>query len=70
MSDDSEKSPKGNDIFDRGRRAKQTFSRKEKAEYAAHMHLMSLCEPPKDPSKLPAFLNNPDLLPKRPPGKP
>jgi hypothetical protein len=56
------------DIFDKGRRAKQTFSKKEKMKYAREMHLEGLCQPPKDPTRLPAFLNDPSLLPKRPPG--
>jgi hypothetical protein len=57
------------DIMDRGRRQKQSFSKKEKQKYARDMHMEALCQPPKDPSKLPAFLNDRSLLPKKPPTK-
>jgi hypothetical protein len=59
--------PKSEDLMDRGRRVKQAFSKKEKREYARAMHMEALCQPPKDPSKIPEFLSEPTLLPKRPP---
>ena len=55
--------------MDRGRRQKQSFSKKEKQAYARERHLEALCEPPKNPTKLPAFLSDPSLLPKKPPGR-
>jgi len=62
-------SSKSEDILDRGWRGKQSFSKAQKREYAKEMHMQGLLTPPKDPSKLPAFLSDPSLLPKRPPGK-
>ena len=60
---------KSEDILDRGRRQRQQLSRADKQKYAREMHLEGLCQPPKDPSKLPAFLSDPSLLPKKPPGR-
>lgn len=57
------------DLMDRGRRQRQSFGKKDKRAYAREMHLEALCQPPKDPSRLPAFLSDPSLLPKRPPGR-
>ena len=65
----NEKNEKSEDIFDRGWRGKQTWSKAQKREYAKEKHLEGLLQPPKDPSKLPAFLADPSLLPKRPPGR-
>lgn len=65
----NEKSEKSEDIFDRGWRGKQTWSKAQKRAYAKEKHLEALLEPPKDPAKLPAFLSDPSLLPKKPPGR-
>ncbi len=55
------------DALDRPR-AKRGYSKKEKRDYARDKALEALLLPPKNPP--PAWLTNPDLLPKKPPGRP
>jgi hypothetical protein len=57
---------KSTDALDQGR-PRQRFSKKEKAAYARKMFEESLLLPPKNPP--PAWLQDPSLLPKKPPMK-
>lgn len=49
------------------RRPRQKFSKKEKKAYAQDQAMKALLEPPKNPP--PAWLSDPSLLPKKPPGR-
>ena len=54
------------DAMDRPR-GKPKYGKKEKQKYAQEKHLEALCEPPKQP--LAAWLSDPSLLPRKPPGR-
>jgi hypothetical protein len=58
--------PKGNDALDKPRRRGKP-SKKERQTYAKAKFVEDLILPPKN--GIAPFLNNPALLPKRPPGK-
>jgi hypothetical protein len=49
------------------RRPRQQMSKKEKQAYAKEKAMEELVTPPKNPP--PAWLSNPALLPKKPPGR-
>lgn len=49
------------------RRPKQQWSKKEKQAYAKEKAMEELVAPPKNPP--PAWLSDPSLLPKKPPGR-
>ena len=59
--------PKGksNDALDRPAFRKGGFSKAEKRAYAQQKAMEELVQPPKNPP--PAWLNDPSLLPKKPP---
>lgn len=49
------------------RRPRQKMGKKEKQAYAREKHIEDLLQPPKNPP--PDWLNDPSLLPKKPPGR-
>jgi len=57
-----------NDALDHRLVRRGRFSRSEKRDYAKRMREEELVLPPKDPP--PAWLTDPSLLPKKPPGRP
>lgn len=64
---EEEPTGKSEDALDHRGFRKGGFSRAEKMAYAQEKHMEDLLQPPKNPP--PAWLSDPSLLPKRPPGK-
>jgi hypothetical protein len=58
---------KSTDAMDHRGFQKARFSKAEKRAYAKKMHDQELLQEPKDPSKIPEWLNDPSQLPKKPP---
>lgn len=61
------KKPKSDDAMDHRGFRKGGFSKAEKRAYAQEKHMEDLMQPPKAP--LAEWLNDPTLLPKKPPGR-